>query len=140
MTGQPCDIPGASHDGAARLYPGGWLCTAHAPKGRPVVVPAAAAASSPARHRTLPTAPCSRQVTAALRIDFGTGFEIKDGDRAGQIWWKTDPHARYECVACQWRSDNVTGAAAVQNFTDHIRTTHQAVCPAAATQQGAHAA
>ncbi|MFE3578758.1 hypothetical protein [Streptomyces vinaceus] len=140
MTGQPCDIPGASHDGTARLFPGGWLCTAHAPKARPVVVPVAAPATLPSRRRALPTAPCTRQVTAALRIDAGTGIEIKEGGRAGQIWWKTDPRARYECVDCQWRSDIVTGADAVQAFTTHIRTTHQAVCPAAATQQGAHTA
>ncbi|MYT24600.1 hypothetical protein GTW69_30705 [Streptomyces sp. SID7760] len=139
MTGQPCAIPGASHDGAARLYPGGWLCTAHAPKTRPVIVPEAAPATRPAHRRILPTAPCTRQVTAALRIDCGTGIEIKAGDRAGEIWWKTEPRARYECVVCGWRSEIVTGADAAKNFTDHIRTTHQAVCPAAATE-GAQAA
>ncbi|MFB6809451.1 hypothetical protein [Streptomyces sp. NPDC056387] len=140
MSGQPCDIPAPDHDGTARLYACGWRCTSHAPQIRPVTATAAAPTAAPARRRIVRTAPCSRQVTAALRIDCGTGIEIKDGDRAGQIWWKTEPRARYECVACQWRSEIVTGAAAVQRFTDHIRTTHQAVCPAAATQQGAHAA
>lgn len=44
-----CDIP-APHDGPVRLYPAGWLCTAHSPwraRGLPEPPP-----GLPARPRT----------------------------------------------------------------------------------------
>lgn len=139
MSGRPCDIPSNAHDGTARLYPCGWRCTSHAPQARPVTAAAASPAAGPARSRIKPTPAYSRQVTAALRVDCGAGIEIKDGDRAGQIWWKTQPRARYECVACGWQSAIVTGPLAVKNFTSSIRTTHQAACTGATTE-GAQAA
>lgn len=60
------------------------------------------------------TAP-RRIVVAALFVDFG------DQTRP--------PRARYECVPCNYRSDIVTGAAAVAAFTATARDTHSTVCP-----------
>ncbi|WP_369778868.1 hypothetical protein [Streptomyces sp. R33] len=139
MTGRPCDVPGADHDGTARLYPCGWRCTAHAPQARttPAETPPTPAAA-PTRRAARPAEDPYR-ITSALLIDCGTGIEIKDGDRAGQIWWKANPRARYECVACQWRSEIVTGPIAVQTFVSHIRDTHRATCTGAPTE-GAQAA
>lgn len=138
MTGQPCDVPTGAHDGPARLYPCGWLCTNHAPQARTTT----AASSPPAtvtripRNRTTRNEPL--RITGALRIDAGEGFAIKDAP-AGEFSWRTPPRARYECVTCGWRSETVTGALAVLRFIDHIRTTHQAACTGAVTE-GAHAA
>lgn len=81
-----------------------------------------------------------RRVTGALRVDCGEGRETRHGERAGQIRWITQPRARYECVACGYRSETVTGPEAVKAFVSHIRTTHQATCPAANPTEGAHAA
>ncbi|MCX5197191.1 hypothetical protein OOK31_25390 [Streptomyces sp. NBC_00249] len=78
-------------------------------------------------------------VVGGLFIDGGEGHEIKHGDRAGQIRWTSQPRARYECVACRWKSETVTGPAAVKAFVAHIRTTHRATCPAT-TNEGARAA
>lgn len=81
-----------------------------------------------------------RRVTGALFVDCGEGREIRHGDRAGQIRWTRQPRARYECVACGYRSETVTGPDAVKAFVSHIRTTHQATCTAAAHTEGAQAA
>lgn len=139
MTGRPCDVPAGGHDGPARLFPGGWLCRAHAPRPRTTAA-APTAPAAPARRRPAPAAPGPRRVTSALFVDGGEGREIKHGDRAGQIRWTTKPCARFECLACGYASETVTGAATVKAFTSHIRTTHKAVCPAAAHTEGAHAA
>ncbi|WP_327169516.1 hypothetical protein [Streptomyces subrutilus] len=138
MIGRPCDVPSGGHDGPVRLYPGGRLCTAHAPQARPTPVTEPATAP-PVRLRPRPAPDDTvRQVTGALRIDCGTGIETKGG-RPGEFWWKTKPRARYECVACHWASETVTGPDAVKAFARHIRTTHQATCTGAATE-GAQAA
>lgn len=79
-----------------------------------------------------------QRVISALRVDCGDGREITRGPRAGQIRWTRQPRARFECVACNWRSETVTGPEAVKTFVSHIRTTHQAVCTA--TPEGATAA
>ncbi|MFC8491823.1 hypothetical protein ACFUJU_13670 [Streptomyces sp. NPDC057235] len=78
-----------------------------------------------------------RAVVAALFVDLGEGREIRHGDRAGQIRWTRPPRARFECVACQWASETVTGPEAVKTFIAHIRTTHQAVCTAATERNAA---
>jgi hypothetical protein len=31
MTPRTCQTPGGDHEGPARLYPGGWLCSRHTP-------------------------------------------------------------------------------------------------------------
>lgn len=81
----------------------------------------------------------TQQVVSVLFVDCGEGYEIKHGDRAGQIRWTLQPRARFECVACNWASEVVTGPTAVRKFIDHIHDTHQAVCTAATTE-GAQAA
>lgn len=138
MTGRPCDIPGDDHDGQARLYPCGWRCTTHAPQTRttPVAEPAAIAAVQ--RMARKDPAEESRRVIGALRIDLGEGHALKDKG-PGEFWWKTKPRARYECLACRWESETVTGPEAVKAFAAHIRTTHKAACPGAVTE-GAQAA
>ncbi|MFJ3923065.1 hypothetical protein [Streptomyces sp. NPDC090022] len=80
------------------------------------------------------------RITGALFIDAGEGREIRHGDRAGQIHYTRHPRARYECLACGWTSETVTGPEAVKAFTSHIRITHPATCPAAAPTEGAQAA
>lgn len=84
-----------------------------------------------------------RVVVDALFVDLGEGYEIKRGDRAGQIRWTRQPAARFECVLC--RTTEVPSArpketvpAAVARFVTSIRKSHRATCPA--TTQGAHAA
>jgi hypothetical protein len=135
MTGGLCDVPGGSHDGTDRFYPCGWRCTTHAPQARPTTTPTTTTSPTPRRQ----TRPQERpRITAALRIDAGEGFAAKDAP-PGEFTWKTPPRARYECVACNWRSEIVTGAIAVRTFLNHIRATHTAACPAASTE-GAHAA
>ncbi|MFJ6935722.1 hypothetical protein [Streptomyces sp. NPDC101132] len=139
MTGRDCDVPSDGHDGTLRLYVCGWRCTTHAPQARTTGQGDAPTAPTAPATRTRPaTGP--RRVTAALFVDLGEGREIKQGDRAGQMWWTTQPRARYECLACGWASEIVTGADAVKAFTAHIRTTHRATCPAAALAEGARAA
>ncbi|MFE9845823.1 hypothetical protein [Streptomyces goshikiensis] len=136
MTGRPCDVPGDVHDGQPRLYPCGWRCTSHAPQTRPALTPTT---SAPAATRRQTPQPTRWQVIRALFIDCGQGIEIKTGDRAGQIWWKTPPRARHECLDCGWQSETVTGPAKVKAFISHIRDTHQATCTGAVTE-GARAA
>jgi len=84
-----------------------------------------------------------QRVVDALFIDCGEGFEIKNGDRAGQIKYTRQPRARFECVPCGYASETVTGPDAVKRFVATARTNHRAICPATTnthTQQGAHAA
>ncbi|MDJ0460636.1 hypothetical protein [Streptomyces sp. H27-C3] len=78
-----------------------------------------------------------RHLTAALFIDCGDAYEIRDGDRAGRIVRKTQPRARYECLLCRTREGPVTGADRVREFVARIRTDHPTYCTA---NQGAHAA
>jgi len=138
-TPRSCDIPAADHDGQARLYPCGWRCTSHAPQARTTPADTAAPASAAVRRITRPATTEARpRVAGALRIDCGIGVELKDKG-PGQFWWKEQPRARYECVACRWTSETVTGPEAVKAFARHIRTTHKAACPGAVTE-GAQAA
>ncbi|MEU9000497.1 hypothetical protein [Streptomyces sp. NPDC048551] len=137
MSGRPCDIPGPSHDGTARLYPCGWRCTSHAPQAR-TTTPTGTAPATVTRLRARTTRREPLRVVAVLLIDSGEGYATKDAG-PGEFTWKTHPRARYECVACAWRSETVTGSVAVLNFLNHIRATHKAVCKAAATE-GARAA
>lgn len=76
-------------------------------------------------------------ITGALFVDCGEGREIRHGDRAGEIRWTRQPRARFECLTCGWRSETVTGPSSVKTFVSHIRTTHQATCPAATTERNA---
>ncbi|MFJ3537011.1 hypothetical protein ACIPQA_16260 [Streptomyces sp. NPDC090109] len=78
-----------------------------------------------------------QRVVSILHIDGGEGREIRHGDRAGQIRWARQPRARFECFACGWCSEAVTGPEAVKTFVSHIRTTHQAVCTAATGRNAA---
>ncbi|MHA4776028.1 hypothetical protein L1085_016150 [Streptomyces sp. MSC1_001] len=85
-----------------------------------------------------------QEVVAALFIDCGEGREIKHGARAGQIRWTQMPSARFECLLCQTAETPIVRPgepipAAVTRFIAHIRTTHQAVCTAAWSSQGAAA-
>ncbi|MGW1219499.1 hypothetical protein ACWD6O_34515 [Streptomyces californicus] len=61
--------------------------------------------------------PARRAIVGALFVDFG------DRDRG------RPPRARYECVPCNYRSDIVTGAAAVAAFTATASDAHRSVCP-----------
>jgi hypothetical protein len=83
-----------------------------------------------------------QRVLDALFVDLGDGFEIKNGDRAGQIKYTRQPRARFESVRCEYASEIVTGPAAVQRFVATARTEHRAICPAAhiTSQQGVQAA
>ncbi|WP_228975011.1 hypothetical protein [Streptomyces sp. DH12] len=80
------------------------------------------------------------RVIDALYVDCGEGREIRHGDRAGQITWRRQPRARFECLRCHTVEGPVTGPLAVQRFAATIRTTHRATCPAAATHHGRTAA
>jgi hypothetical protein len=77
-------------------------------------------------------------------VDLGEGFEIKDGDRAGQIRWTRPPRARFECLLCRTPEGPVTGAPLVRDFVANIRADHRARCrpayPSTTNQQGAKAA
>ncbi|MFF0019133.1 hypothetical protein ACFYQQ_01005 [Streptomyces sp. NPDC005496] len=80
-------------------------------------------------------------VADALFVDLGDGREIKEGARAGQITYKRQPRARYECLRCGYHAPPVTGAPAVRDFVTNEPRDHRASCPAITThQQGAHAA
>jgi hypothetical protein len=83
-----------------------------------------------------------RTVADALFIDCGDGYEIKQGDNAGEIKYRRPPRARFECVRCEYASEIVTGPEAVKQFVATARTDHRAICPALRTtnQQGAQAA
>ncbi|WP_327436118.1 hypothetical protein OG279_26125 [Streptomyces sp. NBC_01201] len=61
-------------------------------------------------------------VVAALFVDFGN-------DR-GPVETHRPPRARYECVPCAYRSEVVTGPAAVAAFNATAAAAHRAVCPA----------
>ena len=65
-----------------------------------------------------------RTVTGGLFVDCGDGFEIKQGDRAGQVKYRGTPRARYECVRCQTVEGPVSGAAKVREFVATIRDRH----------------
>lgn len=146
---QPCGYVSGAHDGPTRYYACGWRCATHALQPhrpvpadeRPDPVPPAVSI----RKAIKPTAGegLDLRVRDALFVDLGEGYEIKkDGPRRGQIWWKRDPRARYECVRCQYASPVVHGADAVRAFIATIRNDHRATCPGqpARTQQGAAAA
>ncbi|WP_327337370.1 hypothetical protein OG384_14815 [Streptomyces sp. NBC_01324] len=78
-------------------------------------------ATATARVPTAPGRPAQAQhVVAALFVDFG---DDRGNDRR-------PPRARYECVRCGYRSEIVTGPAAVAAFTATARDTHRTVCPA----------
>ncbi|MFD0344037.1 hypothetical protein ACFVH0_36125 [Streptomyces sp. NPDC127117] len=64
--------------------------------------------------------PARRRVVAALFVDFG---DARGDDRR-------PPRARYECVRCNYRSEIVTGPAAVAAFTATAADAHRIVCPA----------
>ncbi|MET7458084.1 hypothetical protein ACWEPZ_37730 [Streptomyces sp. NPDC004288] len=146
---QPCGYVSGAHDGPTRYYACGWRCATHAltahrrvsaddhaEPATPVV--AIRAAIEPAGGEGL-----DLQVRDALFIDLGEGYEIKkDGPRKGQIWWKRDPRARYECLPCQYASPVVHGADEVRAFVATIRTDHRAICPGRPAQptEGAAAA
>lgn len=83
------------------------------------------------------------EITGALFIDCGEGFEIKKGDRAGQIRWTRPPRARFECLRCRTTETPVVGKkesvpAAVARFVASIRTDHLTRCQP--ISQGAQAA
>ncbi|MFD9757987.1 hypothetical protein [[Kitasatospora] papulosa] len=77
----------------------------------------AAGGHSPSRRP-----PAQRRVDAALFVDFGNDRGPEETHRP--------PRARYECVPCNYRSEIVTGAAAVAAFTATAAAAHRAVCPA----------
>lgn len=84
-----------------------------------------------------------QQVNDALFVDCGDGYEVKQGDDAGQIKYRRPPRARFECVRCGYASATVTGAPNVRDFVANEPTDHRAVCPAihrTTNQQGAIAA
>ncbi len=76
-------------------------------------------AGAPATNADRPTS-TRRYVAAALFVDFGN-------DRGEN---QRPPRARYECVRCTYRSEIVTGAAAVAAFTATAASAHRSVCPA----------
>jgi hypothetical protein len=79
------------------------------------------------------------RVLGALFVDLGEGREIHHGDRAGQISYRRQPRARFECLRCHTTEGPVTGPHAVAAFVARIQTDHRATCPATTTQ-GAQAA
>jgi hypothetical protein len=68
-----------------------------------------------------------QRITGALFVDLGEGREIKHGARAGQITYKRQPAARFECLLCR-TSQTATGADDVRSFVATIRTTHPVHC------------
>ncbi|MFD3717228.1 hypothetical protein [Streptomyces sp. NPDC058674] len=132
MTGRPCDIPGDGHDGAVRLYPGGWHCTTHAPTPRPrtaptTAVPVRLAPAAPAA----PVDPVGPVMTGGLFIDCGR--RLPDG-----VTWVQPPRARYECRPCRYASPEVAGLATVLEFLATARAHHHAIHHT--TSRGAQAA
>jgi hypothetical protein len=77
----------------------------------------------------------ARWLDAALTVDCGEGFEIKHGERAGQIKYTRQPRAKYECLLCRTVEGPVTGPEAVKRFASTIRTAH--ICNAPARSQQA---
>ncbi|MFD3802604.1 hypothetical protein ACFWTC_03025 [Streptomyces sp. NPDC058619] len=116
MTGRPCDVPSGGHDGPVRLYPGGRLCTAHAPQPRPRVerttAPARAAAT-----KARPIDPVGPILTGLLSINCG-----RPGSTAGT--WVQAPRARYECWPCQYVSPDAVGEYTVLEFIATARAHH----------------
>jgi len=70
---------------------------------------------------------------SALTVDLGEGFEIKHGDRAGQIKYTRQPRAKYECLRCNSLEGPVTGPDKVRKFVARIRTAH--ICNSPARQR-----
>jgi hypothetical protein len=77
----------------------------------------------------------SARIDAALFVDLGESYEIKTGDRAGQIRWTEQPRARFECLRCQTTEGPVTGPANVTRFVATIRGAH--ICRTRARPQAA---
>lgn len=72
-----------------------------------------------------------RAVLAALFVDLGDGWEIKKGNRAGQIRWDRLPRARYECLRCQTvEVPDGRGPGDIARFVASIASSH--VCRARA--------
>lgn len=66
-----------------------------------------------------------RRINAALFVDLGEGYEIRDGERAGEIRWKRLPRARYECLLCgASEAPDGRGPGDVARFVASISTTH----------------
>lgn len=75
-----------------------------------------------------------------LTVDCGEGYEIRHGDRAGQIRWTRQPRARFECLLCGRREDaerqrGESIAEAVARFTATIRATHHLACTGQPTER-----
>ncbi|THA31763.1 hypothetical protein E6R18_15625 [Streptomyces sp. A1277] len=77
----------------------------------------AAGGSSPGRRALAPR----QTVVGALFVDFGNDRGPKEEQRP--------PRARYECVRCNYRSEVVTGPAAVAAFNATAAAAHRVVCP-----------
>ncbi|GAA2985065.1 hypothetical protein [Streptomyces fulvorobeus] len=69
---------------------------------------------------TAPGRPAQARVVANLVVDFGNHRDYENHPA----------RARYLCDRCGYRSDIVTGPAAVAAFTATARDTHRSVCPA----------
>jgi hypothetical protein len=65
-----------------------------------------------------------RAIVGALFVDCGQAYENKTGDRAGQITYRRQPRARYECLRCHTVEGPVTGPAEVKRFVATIRDAH----------------
>ncbi|WP_416975618.1 hypothetical protein [Streptomyces sp. 4F14] len=66
----------------------------------------------------------ARRIDSVLFVDCGEGYEIRSGDRAGQIRWVEQPRARYECLHCQAVEGPVHGPLKVAKFVATIRDAH----------------
>lgn len=77
----------------------------------------------------------SQWLNAALTVDLGEGFEIKNGERAGQIKYTRQPRAKYECLRCRTLEGPVTGPEAVKRFAATVQAAH--ICHAQGRQQAA---
>jgi hypothetical protein len=64
--------------------------------------------------------PDGRQITGALTVRLGQ--QSRDGR------WTKVPAAKYECLLCE-TTESVTGADAVTQFIQTIRTSHPVSCP-----------
>lgn len=74
------------------------------------------------------------RVIGALYVDLGEGREIRHGDRTGQVTYRRQPRARFECIRCRTVEGPVTGPEAVKRFVARIQQDHRATCPATAQQ------
>lgn len=68
------------------------------------------------------------RIPGALFVDLGDGHEIRHGDRAGQIVYRRQPRARYECLICRTVEGPVEGPAAVAQFVATVRAAHFTRC------------